>query len=87
MPGAWAPSTSTGTPRPSSSRTSLAMGSTRPVGLVTWSSIASRVRGVTFSSTASTTASSVMPGNGSGASTTFAPVCAATWRRTLMQAL
>ena len=73
MPGAWAPSTSVSIPRASSSRTSRAIGRTRAVGLVTWLSTASRVRGVTAPCTASTTSSAPLVGNGIGARTTRAP--------------
>src|SRR3989304_3927947 len=45
MPGAWAPSTSTSTPRAASSRASSATGRTTAVGLVTWLSSARRGRG------------------------------------------
>jgi flagellar assembly factor FliW len=53
MPGPWAPSTSVSTPRSASSATRRAIGRTRPVGLVTWSRSARRVRGVTPAAIAS----------------------------------
>lgn len=78
IPGACAPSTSVSTPLAASRSTSAAIGKTIPVGLVTWSSTARRVRGVTRSSTASTTASACVTGVGTIAVTTRAPVSRAT---------
>ncbi len=78
MPGAWAPSTSVSMPRSSSARTSRSIGSTSAVGLVTWLTTASRVRGVTAPSIASITASGPSTGNGTRATTTRAPSRAAT---------
>jgi hypothetical protein len=78
MPGACAPSTSVSTPRAFSAATIRASGSTSPVGLVTWSTSARRVRGVTPASTTSTTASGSATGNGTVATTTRAPVRSAT---------
>ena len=53
MPGACAPSTSVSIPRSSSAATISATGSTSAVGLVTWSTITSRVRGLTAARMAS----------------------------------
>jgi hypothetical protein len=78
MPGACAPSTSVSTPRAPSSRTSRAIGNTSAVGLVTWSSTASRVRGVTAAMTAATTSPSPGSGNGTDATVTRAPARRAT---------
>ena len=54
------------------------MGKTSAVGLVTWSSIARRVFGVTAQRTAETTSASWLTGNGTFAVTTRAPVRDAT---------
>src|SRR5262245_4544581 len=72
MPGAWAASTSESTPRRSSSRTIVSIGKTRPDGLVTWLTSASRVRGVTAASSASTTSSGCRIGSGIETPTTRA---------------
>ena len=66
MPGACAPSTSVSTPRSLSPATRRSTGKTSAVGLVTWSSRARRVRGVTASSTGATTSSSPASGEGDG---------------------
>ena len=86
MPGACAPSTSTSTPRACSSRTRRSTGKTSAVGLLTWSTKARRVRGVTAASSGAITSSSPAIGNGTGATTTRAPLRAATKRRVLRQA-
>jgi hypothetical protein len=65
-------------PRAASSLTSFAMGRTSAVGLVMWSSSARRVFGVTLASTAATTSSGDVSGNGTTATLTFAPKRAAT---------
>lgn len=62
------------------------MGRTRPVGLVTWSSRARRVRAVAFASTASTTACGEASGNGMTATTTRAPLRSATQSSVFRQA-
>ena len=74
-------------PRASSSRTRRSIGRTRPVGLVTWLSTASRVRGVTAASTASTISSSPAVGKGRAARTTRAPSRSAAARIVLSVAL
>ena len=74
MPGPCAPSTSVSIPRAASASTILSMGRMSAVGLVMWSSSASRVRGVTLARTISTTSSGEDTGNGMVATTTRAPV-------------
>ncbi len=87
MPGPCAPLTSVSTPRSASRSMSVAIGRMSAVGLVTWSSSARRVRGVTAASTASTISSGPRTGKGSDTVTTRAPARAATWSRTLRHAL
>ena len=77
MPGPWAPSTSTSTPRSARAGTSRSSGMISAVGLVTWSRIASFVRGVTAAMTASKASSGDEMGNGTRASAAFAPSFAA----------
>jgi len=74
-PGTWAPSTSTGTPRARQAAVIAATGSVNAVSDETWSITASRVRGVSTRSTASTYAAVASPdtGNGVAATTTRAP--------------
>jgi hypothetical protein len=85
--GAWAPSTRVSTPRACRAATISAIGSTRPVGLVMWSIIARRVRGVTAARIGARTSSGPAIGNGSLARTTRAPASPATCTRALLQAL
>src|SRR5205807_2185274 len=86
MPGAWAPSMTVSIPRSFRRPTIWSTGKTSPVGLVTWSSSTSRVRGVTLPSTASVTCAGPAMGQGTAATTTFAP-CLSCQRRALRQAL
>ena len=53
-------------------------GRTSPVGLVTWSTRAMRVRGVTAARIAPKACSGVAPGNGNRATATRAPEASAT---------
>ena len=87
IPGAWAPSTSTATPRASSTGTRRSTGKTSAVGLVTWLSSARRVRAVTAASTRSTTASGPATGSGTWTITTRAPLSSAATRSALSAAL
>jgi hypothetical protein len=86
-PGAWAASTSVSTPSRSSSRTMVSIGKTRPLGLVTWLTSASRVRGVTAASSASTTSSGWRIGSRIRARTTRAFARSATASSALSVAL
>ena len=73
MPGACAPSMSTGTSG-SNAATIASTGKTRAVGEVTWSTITSRVLAPTAVMICSTTSFGEVGGNGIGTSTTSAPV-------------
>jgi len=65
----------------------FAIGKTSAVGLVMWSIIASRVRGVTAARIASMICISSRSGKGTLATTTFAPTRDAASTSTLRQAL
>jgi hypothetical protein len=65
-------------PRSRSAGTIVSTGSTRPVGLVTWSISSNRVRSVTAASTASCTACADGTGTGIATVTMRAPLRAAT---------
>ena len=79
IPGACAPSIMIrSTPRSLSARTIRSAGKTSPVWLVTWSKRAKRVRADARAAIASTISSAERSGNGASATTTVAPLRAAT---------
>ena len=62
-------------------------GLTMPVSQVTWSTSAIFVRGVTQRKIGSIKSAALLNGNGTSATTTFAPNCSATYISALRQAL